>query len=271
MTVTTKLRRARRSARWGSHGPLRRLYSHRLSRAIALPAVRWMAFTEAPRSAPFSPGDQSYRVLAALELDRFSFGDVLGCAIGMNGGGKLIRGIGAYPHRLHDLCGLVDGLRHDLADLRRETPNAGVGASFDHRLFDVDWLVSPRVHFELVGVVDRLDFRSLVPPGCGQTRLVYRLAFRPPHRPVTRLPLTVNVIYENRDESCDGLARRWLAVEDRGDVLSRLQAGPLARLDPTRFDRIEVDLQSLRENSKSEGWTIMPNIFCVSGPYKTNT
>jgi hypothetical protein len=61
--------------------------------------------------------------------------------------------------------------------------------------------------------------------------------------------MTVNVIYENRQDSCAELAKEWLAVEGDGDVLQRLRSGPLAKLDPTRIDRIEVNLQSMRENS----------------------
>ncbi len=190
------------------------------------------------------------RVLLSLETDRFSFGDVLG-----------VRSSDAtrpmdYSDESADILGrspiyadLVASLREDLAALEGVTPQAGIGPSYKHRLFDMRWLASDRTHFELVGVVNRLDFRSLVPPGCGETRLIYRLAYRPASRPQTRLPLTINVVYENREARCDEVARRWLAVEHSPDVVAELLRGPLAKLHTASFDRIEVDMQSMRENS----------------------
>jgi hypothetical protein len=191
------------------------------------------------------------RTLLALETDRFSLGDVLA-----------VRGASdARPTDYSDesanvlarsriYADLVATLDRDLTASAAGTSSAGVGPRFAHRLFDRRWLTSPRVHFELVGIVNRIDFRSLVPPGCGQTRLVYRLAYRPPNRPQTRLPLTLSVIYENRETRCDALARRWLAVEGATDLPDELRTGPLARLDVTHFDRVEVDVQSMRENSR---------------------
>jgi hypothetical protein len=199
------------------------------------------------------------RILAVLEEDRFSFGDVLGVRNTLaprredysEESGKVLLRSPIY-------AGLVRALTDEIETYRKATHSAGVGPGFLHRLFDTSWLSSKRVHFELVGVVNRIDFRMLVPPGCGQTRLVYRLALQPggvfsrfrwTPRPETRLPMTVNVIYENRQDSCQELAKQWLSLEAGGDVLQQLRNGPLATLDPTRIDRIEVNLQSMRENS----------------------
>lgn len=190
------------------------------------------------------------RALLSLEIGGFSFGDVFG-----------IREIDALRpvdygdestailHRSPLYADLVATLQQDLDELSRASPYIGVGASFEHRLFDSSWLASDRAHFELVAVVNRIDFRSLVPPGCGQTRLVYRLAYRPPERPQTRLPMTVSVIYENRERSCAEVAHRWLIVERTEDVPAALRSGPLAGIDPRHFDRLEIDVQSMRENS----------------------
>ncbi len=192
------------------------------------------------------------RVLASLELDGFSFGDAMN-----------VRDLAAP--RLIDFreesaeilarspifADLAATLKDDLAVVSKMAPDMQVGVKTQHRMFDLSWLHSPRVHFELVGVVNRIDFRSLVPPGCGQTRLVYRLAYRPPDRPQTRLPMTINLIWENRQTRCDELAKSWLALEDADDVRGALLAGPLANISPTSFDRVEIDVQSWRMNSQA--------------------
>ena len=194
------------------------------------------------------------RVLAAVETDGFSFGDVFGVRDASAPRREdYAEESAAVLTRSPLYTGLVRHLQGDLAGLRAISPRAGVGPDFAHRLFDVRWLSSARVHFELVGIVNRLDFRMLAPPGCGQTRLVYRLAYRPPNRPQTRLPLTVNVAYENRETSCAAVARRWLALEKGGDLRSALARGPLANIDVRQPDHVELNLQSLRQNSSGPG------------------
>lgn len=191
--------------------------------------------------------------LVALEDVGFSFADVLGIRktraphdgeyIGESAGD--LKTSAAYAD-------LTKTLRADLAELEASVPSVGVGVRFKHRLFDVRWLESPHIHYELVGVVDRIDFRHLTPPGCGQTRLVYRMTYRPSRRPQTRLPLTLSVLYENKGPDCARLAHAWLALEDGGDLARRLATGPLAERDVTTFDRIEINVQSLREDSQGK-------------------
>ncbi|MET0592207.1 MAG: hypothetical protein ABW133_05880 [Polyangiaceae bacterium] len=105
----------------------------------------------------------------------------------------------------------------DLAETARSDPNAGVSvARFSHRLFDARWLRSPAARFELVGVVNRLDRAGII-GGCGEVRLVYRLAYTTEHdgRALTsRLPMTVSVELSTFVEARDlregsGRARRW--------------------------------------------------------------
>jgi hypothetical protein len=198
------------------------------------------------------------RVLVALEDEGFALADVLGA--------RQKEG----PHdpeyvfeTAADLAAsplyadLVKALTSDLDELQAAGAGRaiGVGARYMHRIFDARWLTSPRVHYELVGVANRIDFRWLAPPGCGQTRLVYRLAFRPLHRPQTRLPLTLSVLYENKDAQCARLASTWLALEDGRDLAARLKSGPFAGRQLPAFDRIEVNLQSLREDSQDKAST----------------
>ena len=192
------------------------------------------------------------RVVAALEEDRFSLGDVL--AVRDRSRPRYedySEESAAILLRAPIYKSLALALAREIKQLQSVTPDVGVGPGYEHRLFDLRWLGSPRVHFELVGVVNRIDFRSLTPPGCGQTRLVYRLAYRPAGRPQTRLPLTLNFIYENRETDCATVAERWLALEPLSGaaLIGGLRSGPLAHLDPSRMDRIEVNIQSLRQNS----------------------
>ena len=192
-------------------------------------------------------------VLASLELSGFSLGDVLG----VRNRAEL-----RYEDYSEESAAVlldspiywevVEFLTNDLLEVDVATPKAGGGVPFAHRLFDVEWLTSRRVHFELVGVVNRIDFQLLAPPGCGQTRLVYRLTYQPRNRPSTRLPLTINIIYENRGSACAELAREWRELEDGTDLENRLTKGPLAHLDLTHFDRVETNMQSLRENSMND-------------------
>jgi hypothetical protein len=190
------------------------------------------------------------RVLLALEDAGFSLAAVLGVQKSHDADYEGERA--ADLRRSPIYADFARTLNADLDEFRGSTRSIGVGPRFRHRLFDVRWLTSPLVHYELVGVVNRLDFRELAPPGCGQTRLVYRIAYHPPRRPLTRLPLTMSVLYENQGPDCAALAREWLALEaqtSKTDLAHRLAKGPLAGRDLSRFDRIETNLQSLREDS----------------------
>ncbi len=145
-------------------------------------------------------------------------------------------------------------LRTHLDDIRRRDRQAGVGiARYPHRLFDARWLASPDAFFELVGVANRMDRRPFHDRACGETRLVYRLAYRTASMQ-SRLPMTVAVELRgdppDADGSCRGMAQRWQA-QGSGEALGRWLVspdGPLAasRLTPDRIAQITVNLQSVR-------------------------
>ena len=148
-------------------------------------------------------------------------------------------------------------LGESIARIQRSDRLAGVGISrYPHRLFDARWLASPDAFFELVGVANRMDRRPFQSGACGETRLVYRLAYRTPAMQ-SRLPMTVNVELRgdapDADGSCVGTARRWqpplpsMADEALGRWLVSPD-GPLApqRLAPTRIAQITTNLQSVR-------------------------
>ena len=148
-------------------------------------------------------------------------------------------------------------LGDSIARIRRSDPQAGVGISrYPHRLFDARWLASPDAFFELVGVANRMDRRPFQGGACGETRLVYRLAYRSAAMQ-SRLPMTVNVELRgdapDADGSCANTARRWQPPQPsmRDEALGRWLVsadGPLApqRLAPARIAQITTNLQSVR-------------------------
>jgi hypothetical protein len=153
------------------------------------------------------------RTLVALEDAGFSFSKVVGDA---------------------KFRPIADTLTQDIDLLKRQDPKAGVGVEYAHRLFDTRWFSSNETRFELVAVVNRLDRKHV--SGCGEFRLIYRLAYTA-KRTASRLPMTVNVVFPQPDDghACQTVAQRWLDVK----------AGPpLANLPP--IASIEVNLQSVR-------------------------
>jgi hypothetical protein len=155
--------------------------------------------------------------------------------------------------------GWIAGLRADLAARQRRDSKSGVGMKFAHRLFDGAWLDSPLTRFELVAVANRLDRRAFHAERCGETRLVYRLAYTTSRRGRTitsRLPMTVNVVYfqppEPKHDACRVAARRWVPPKPlEGEALAAWLTstdGPLApeRLDVASLKSVEVNLQQMR-------------------------
>jgi len=154
---------------------------------------------------------------------------------------------------------IADPLRESIAGIQRRDKQAGVGVSrYPHRLFDARWLTSPDAFFELVGVANRMDRRPFQSGACGETRLVYRLAYRTAAMQ-SRLPMTVNVELRgdapDADGSCASSARRWQppqAVAPNDDeALGRWLVssdGPLApqRLAHARISQVTTNLQSVR-------------------------
>jgi hypothetical protein len=155
---------------------------------------------------------------------------------------------------------IVASLAADLEALRAGDPQLATGMARAHRLFDARWLSSDAARFELIAVVNRMDrapfARAAGMDGvCGELRLIYRLAYATKRAGVTmssRLPLTVNVVYWQRERDCAALARRWLAVEGkRGKELGSWlvgEGGPAAAeaRQAGRLKSIELNMQSVR-------------------------
>jgi hypothetical protein len=216
---------------------------------VDVPGVSVVIMTERP-------------ALLALERDGLGFGRVvfgheaahLGELAGLPGWQSLVKTIG------RDLDGLAAADRH-----------AGVGMRHLHRLFDRRWLTADATRLELVGVVNRLDRHVFHPGTCGETRLIYRLAYRAANGETTiesRLPMTANVVFFQGDDGdgCRSAAARWMAPPDLTvDQLASWATapdGPLAtqRLALEHLKAVEINLQSVRWPS-----TVRPDLAGHAG------
>jgi hypothetical protein len=154
---------------------------------------------------------------------------------------------------------LQSAIAGDLAADARSDPEAGVGMRFAHRQFDVRWLASKKMRFELAGVVNRIDRKTFAPEYCGEVRFVYRLSYRT--RTATgpiesRLPMTVNVVSfmtAPRADGCRDVAHSWMRpapVRDPESEATWLTSadGPLSetRRGAFRKKSVEVNFQSVR-------------------------
>lgn len=83
----------------------------------------------------------------------------------------------------------------------------------ERRAFPTSWFDHPRTHFELVGIVNRLDRRDMRPGTCGETRLLYRLEHRS-ENDTRRLPASFSVVFEQADDGngCRDVARSWFVT-----------------------------------------------------------
>jgi hypothetical protein len=123
-------------------------------------------------------------------------------------------------------------LERDLEDVRRADPAAGVDlAKFSHRLFDARWLRSSSARFELVGVVNRLDRAPFHGDSCGETRLIYRLAYEARKGSAiqsSRLPMTIGLEFRvaraAADPRCRTVAERWVVPRGGASVADHLRS-----------------------------------------------
>jgi hypothetical protein len=185
-------------------------------------------------------------LLAALERRGLSLGALLGSA-GPAGNDVLSRTPAFAP--------LVAELERELALVAAADKLAGVDvARYSHRLFDRRFFHLAEASFQLVGIVNRPDRAAFDASSCGETRLIYRLAYTLDGERASKLPMTLGVELEvPRDSDCAGAASRWTEpphadVEARAAWL-RSERGPLAApLLSVRRDRarVVVNLQLVR-------------------------
>jgi hypothetical protein len=146
---------------------------------------------------------------------------------------------------------IANTLSADLDKLQAADKYLSVTMAKKHRLFDKRWLKSKDAYFELIGIAPRFDMAPFGNDqfGCGETRLLYRLAYEKKWRGnavYSRLPLTLNVVYWNADkqgdgESCTKLARKWKKMRR-----SQLAAHLKTISNEQNLKSVEVNLQAVR-------------------------
>lgn len=163
---------------------------------------------------------------------------------------------------------LVDTIEADLGELREDIRRGGrtlheFTTGETGRVMDLRWLKAREAEFRLVGIVNRLDrrdFHSLRgESGCGELRLVYRLAyaFRKDGRGKllsSRMPFNLNAVYDvpaGADGACRERAVSWSLAEGERAGAEWLAAGPAA-LAGLRFRQLELNAQVVRFPSGQE-------------------
>jgi hypothetical protein len=175
--------------------------------------------------------------LEEVERSGFSFGDVVIGSARAGANNATLYQEPAYRS-------IVDSLAEDLRQLKTTDRQLGLSINAPHRMFDATWLRSSSAHFELVGVVNRMDRDVFDPGSCGEIRFIYRLAYRKDDASISiysRLPMTANVVFLLPPDAnrCGALAREWTAGTD-------LKAFGAGILNPQHLKSVEVNLQAVR-------------------------
>jgi hypothetical protein len=187
----------------------------------------------APRAEPSLAISDPQRLLD-IEGEGFTFaGIVLGSAESDN----------AALYRQPAYRAIADSLAEDLRRLASADAQLGITMRAPHRLFDAAWLRSAAAHFELVGIINRMDRAAFSPGSCGELRFIYRLAYRKEQAGgsiYSRLPMTVNVVFllDQRGDRCRTGARQWLQGADL-----KVIAGAV---DRQHLKSVEVNVQAVR-------------------------
>ncbi len=150
-------------------------------------------------------------------------------------------------------------------DMSKPGDTSGVGLSFHNRMFDANFLTDDRARFSLIGVVSRLDKGFMDADTCGETRLIYRLAYNvavngDKNKIVkSRLPITINLVLNAKlpgsQITCQEIARRWKSFNVEGMFVSNAvdaimgAQGPLAPQlrDRNLIKQLEVNMQLSRK------------------------
>lgn len=185
-------------------------------------------------------------VLRELERRGLSLGALLGGAAGSN------RELSQLPR----FAPLLSELQREIARTAAADRYAGVDvARFPHRLFDARFLRLAQARFSLAGVVNRPDRAPFSPASCGETRLVYRLAYELDAERASKLPMTLGIELQvpRGAAGCRAAAARWQepaqSTPEARAAWLRSELGPLGpSLTPVTRDaaRVVVNLQLVR-------------------------
>jgi len=163
---------------------------------------------------------------------------------------------------------IADMVSADVAELRAEIEAGGrplreFTAAEAGRVMDMRWLKTNVARFRLVGVVNRLDRRDFHAlsgeEGCGEVRLIYRLAyaFRKDGNGKllsSRMPFNFNAVFDampDADGGCVGVAGRWTPAIDENVDAGWLAGGPLDQT-AMAFRQLELNAQVVRFPSGQE-------------------
>ena len=211
---------------------------------------------EAPRDAVSAPGPAHAlvpavtdpEVLAALEAQGLRFGVLFG-----GGEARTNAELHAASALYRDFVAFAgEDIAASVAEENRYRPDWGaVGPTLraKRRNFDPRWLTAASAHYELVGVLSRMDRAPFTPGSCGELRLVYRLAYQG-RELASRLPFALNLAYllEPQDGSCRALAAQWRLPPSPTATWLRTE-GPLRADNLRRFKVIQTNYQVIRSAS----------------------
>lgn len=138
-------------------------------------------------------------LLNELEGKGFAFEELFGTPPG--------EGLGKLHDRSAAYRAIVSIISADVAELRAEM-KAGARTLYEvtdgnvGRVMDMRWLTTDAARLRLVGLVNRMDRKDFSDlrgeQGCGEVRLIYRLAYRfmaKGRTMASRMPFNVNAVY----------------------------------------------------------------------------
>ncbi|MCR5859980.1 hypothetical protein [Mesorhizobium sp. J428] len=197
-------------------------------------------------------------LLTELESKGYAFEDVFGAEAGT--------GLSALQASSPAYRSIVSIISQDVAELRAEM-KAGGRVLFEvtdgnvGRVMDMRWLATDAARFRLVGLVNRMDRRDFADlrgeAGCGEVRLIYRLAYRFTAKKRTmasRMPFNFNAVYSvlpDEDGGCEAAAARWTPGLDEALDAGWLAGGALDKAG-LRLKQIELNAQVVRFPSGQE-------------------
>lgn len=115
---------------------------------------------------------------------------------------------------------IVDSISGDLDLISKNDSLSSVTMAKSHRLFNKKWLTAKSAHYELVGIINRMDRMDFHPNTCGELRFIYRLAYnitKSKQSIYSRLPLTFNVVVFLPEGDCSSIAKNWKEIKKPKD------------------------------------------------------
>jgi hypothetical protein len=156
------------------------------------------------------------------------------------------------PHYSLLTAHLSDRIKHITEQVKRPLitelkdalayPAGNVGRQFDNR-----WFESDIAHFQLAGIINRLD-KSDFNTGldCGEIRFVYRLGYLTKDGIGSQLPLTLNLVFEEPLGECSQAIKYWIKPKEGKETTFEWLKDDALNLSRLRLKQIEVNAQIIR-------------------------